>query len=810
MHEKMTFFIALAVSCVYSSTAGGQQQAGFRESLQPFFASYCNDCHADGQSEGGLALDQLNADLSDEATFARWERIFDRVAKNEMPPADSDQPTDRQLADFVKLLGDDLVAAHTAHKGTVLRRLNRREYQNTMNDLFGTHLDLESRLPEDGRSHEFNNVGESLSISMVQLQRYLEAADSVLESAIATTTEPPEVTTKRATYAETREGEKHIGQVWKKLDDGAVVFFRSGGYPSGMLRTANTRATGRYRIRVTGYAHQSKEPITFAVGSTSFQRGSQKPTYGYFAFPPDEPTTIELEAWIEKNYMIDITPWGIGTNFNEVQKNGVDKYSGPGLAIQHVDLEGPLVDQFPSRGHRLIFDGLDRREIEPRNPNEKKRSWYQPQFEIVSDAPRQDAEKVLQRVATLAFRRPTASSDIEAYGELFATQMADGATFEDALRTAIAAIFCSPDFLYLREPSGWLDDHAVATRLSYFLTRTTPDEPLLEAARSGSLSKDPQLLLAHTRRLLNDPRHQRFIEDFTDAWLNLREIEFTNPDQNLFPEFDRFLQYSMIEETRGFFAKLIEDNAPVVDLVQSDFTLLNNRLAAHYGIDGITHPDVRPTPLPADSVRGGLLGQASILKVSANGTNTSPVVRGVWVMERMLGETAPPPPSGVPGVEPDIRGASTLRELLAKHRNLDACRSCHTLIDPPGFAMESFNPIGGWRENYRSLGDGERIDLEIDGRKVRYRRGPVVDASGELPDGTKFSGFREFRELLARDQDVLAKSFATKLLIFATGREMGFSDRSEIDRIVDASRAKGHGIRDLIELVVLSKAFRSK
>ncbi|HRX77430.1 MAG TPA: DUF1588 domain-containing protein, partial [Pirellulaceae bacterium] len=202
--------------------------------------------------------------------------------------------------------------------------------------------------------------------------------------------------------------------------------------------------------------------------------------------------------------------------------------------------------------------------------------------------------------------------------------------------------------------------------------------------------------------------------------------------------------------------------------------------------------------------------QASILKVSANGTNTSPVVRGVWVMERILGQAPPPPPAGVGGVEPDIRGAKTLRELLDKHRDLDTCRSCHQMIDPPGFALESFNPVGGWRDRFRSTGEGERINLEVRGNKVRYKLGLEVDASGELPDGREFSGFLAFRELLAEQEDLLAKALATKLLIFATGREMGFSDRAEIERIVRESAAKGHGVRELIHLVVMSEAFRFK
>jgi hypothetical protein len=278
----------------------------------------------------------------------------------------------------------------------------------------------------------------------------------------------------------------------------------------------------------------------------------------------------------------------------------------------------------------------------------------------------------------------------------------------------------------------------------------------------------------------------------------------------LFPEFEPFLQYSIVEETRAFFRELLNANLPVRNVVKSDFAMLNNRLAEHYEIEGVVGPEIRRVALPADSPRGGILSQASILKVSANGTNTSPVSRGVWVMERILGQVPPPPPVGVAGVEPDTRGAQTLRELLEKHRNLDTCRKCHQIIDPPGFALESFDPVGGWRDRFRGTGDGERVSLEVRGNKVRYQLGREVDASGTLPDGREFSGFQEFRDLLAEQDDLLAQAFATKLLTFATGREMGFSDRVEIERIVSESAAHGHGVRDLIHLVVGSEIFQSK
>jgi len=799
--------VVVAGLAVFLTTSSATAQSA---SVKRFFAEFCNDCHSGGTPDGGLNLESLTDNLGEPAVFARWERIYDRVVSGEMPPEDSDQPAAEVRDGFVRSLRDVLTKAHETSKGTVLRRLNRREYENTLNDLFGANLDLASRLPADGRSHEFDNVGESLSISMVQLRQYLRCAEDVLDEAIVKSIAPPESQVIKASYADSRDAERFLDKVWLKLDDGAVVFYRAFGYPSGMLREANVRTDGWYKIRVTGYAHQSDEPITFSIGGTTFARGAEKPTFGYFSMPPGKPTTVEVLAWMPARYMVDVTPYGLIDRDNEIRKNGVRDYKGPGLAVQQVEVEGPITKEFPTRGHKLIFDGLQRTEVLPRNPNDRRKPWYVPKFEIDTQNPERDAEQVLVRIASRAFRRPAEAADVAPYLDLFNAERQKESTFEDALRTAITAILCAPEFLYLQENPGTLDDYALAARLSYFLTRTLPDDELLQVAESGRLAGDREVLLAQAERLLKHPHSSRFIDDFTNAWLNLREIEFTNPDRQLFPEFDQFLQFSMLDESRAFFRELINRNLSVVNVVKSDFAMLNNRLAEHYGIAGVTGPELRPVSLPVGSVRGGFLTQSSVLKVSANGTNTSPVVRGIWVMERILGQTPPPPPAGVPGVEPDIRGASTLRELLDKHRDLDTCRACHQVIDPPGFALESFNPIGGWRDRYRSLGEGERIETEVNGQRVRYRLGPPVDATGELLDGRSFDGFRTFRDLIAADPDTLTRSLASKLLTFATGREMGFSDRQQVERIVSESARQGYGIRDLILQVVASDAFRSK
>ena len=799
--------VAFLLSLLSFSTASSKD--GFPKQLQPFFSLYCNDCHSEGADDGGLDLDLLGGDLSDAETLANWIRIADRVHQGEMPPEDNDQPTRRHRSTFSKILNRALTNAHAEQKGTVMRRLNRREYQNTINDLFGTHLDLASKLPEDGRSGEFDNVGEALSISLVHLQQYLDAIDLAMDSVIMKTTAKSEPITIQTHYAETREGKDHIGKKWKQLKDGAVVQFVSNSYPTGMLRTALAKVPGKYRIRVTGYTHQADTPLTFSIGSTTFHRGAEKPTYGYYMFSK-KPQTIELEAHMEAGHMVDVAPWGLWNRDYWIGKKDINAYTGPGLAIEKVELIGPLVDEFPSHGHKFLFQDFQFQEIQPSNPVVKTKSWYVPQFELIAKNPKLAGEKTITRVANAAFRRPASLDAIARYVTLYQAELKNGASTKDAMGTAVSAIFCSPDFLYLQEPSGWLDDYAIASRLSYFLTRTMPDAELLEAAKSKRLSQDPHALLHHARRLMNTPHHQRFIIDFTDAWLNLRDINFTSPDTTLFPEYDAFLQYSMLEETRRYFAALIEDNASVTHVVKSDFAMLNNRLALHYGISDVEGPDFRRVSLPKSSVRGGLLSQASVLKVSANGTSTSPVVRGIWVMERIAGNKPPPPPPGISGVEPDVRGASTLRELLEKHRDSDTCNGCHSMIDPPGFALESFNPIGGWRERFRSLGEGEKSADLVNGIKVRYKTGPPVDATGTLSDGSKFKGFVDFRNRMAKSEDLLARALLTKLLTFATGREMGFSDRQSIAKLVERSKKKGHGVRDLIELTITSKMFRRK
>ena len=348
----------------------------------------------------------------------------------------------------------------------------------------------------------------------------------------------------------------------------------------------------------------------------------------------------------------------------------------------------------------------------------------------------------------------------------------------------------------------------LASRLSYFLWSSMPDEELFRVAEQGKL-RDPEMLRRQVERMLRDPKSEAFTENFTGQWLGLRAIDDTMPDRKLYPEFDNLLAVSMVQETERFFREILDRNLSLTHFVDSDFAMLNGRLAEHYGIPGVSGLEFRKVSLPPDSPRGGVLTMASVLKVTANGTTTSPILRGAWVLDRILGMPPPRPTVDVEAVEPDIRGATTIRDQLAKHRDNPACATCHTKIDPPGFALENFDVIGGWRERYRSIGRGE--PAVVDGRRMRYRFGPVVDASDVLPDGRRFRGIEEYKRLLLDDKDQLARALTEKLLAYATGADpITTADRPSIEAIVNRVRGRDYRFRSLVHEVVQSDTFRHK
>jgi hypothetical protein len=587
------------------------------------------------------------------------------------------------------------------------------------------------------------------------------------------------------------------------------------------------------------YPGRRNEPIAvYASG------GGQTRPVGAVDFTP-EPTISEIEVFLLPGEVIRTD----GSRLFRTRVNGTDEQyvnplatedGMPGYAVQWVEIEGPFYDDpVGGAGYRLLFDNLklvpskDPRagvplQIGPapaaapgpgggRPPGGPggfgRGAIRQAPYEVESAAPREDAERLLRSFLKQAYRRPVAEADVKRFLALYDDQFKQGHGFTRSLLSAYAAVLASPGFVFVEERPGRLDDHALATRLALFLWNSIPDDTLRALADQGELGK-PAVLRAQTERMLADPKSRRFVEAFTDYWLDLRKIDDTSPSTTLYNDYemDDPLKLAAIEETRLFFAELLRADLPARTVVASDFTFLNERLADHYGIKGVSGVNFRKVTLPADSVRGGLMTQASVLKVTANGTTTSPVLRGHWITDRILGLEIPPPPPSVEAVEPDIRGAVTIRQQLDKHRADAGCASCHRKMDPPGFALESFDVMGGYRDRYRAVSDKVPPvkGYGMNGQAFQFHYALPVDSAGELPDGRPFQDVREFKKLLVQDEVPIARNLARQLTVFATGAPVRFSDREEIEKILAAAKGSGYGVRSLVHAIVQSELFRNK
>lgn len=809
-----------------AAAAVANDQAGF-------LRTYCVDCHNGPEAEAKLDLSTLKWEPENRTTFTRWVKVYDKLHAGEMPPPDVPSPTAKERAAVLQSLAKQLKAADRAQQqreGRVrFRRLNRVEYEYTLRDLLKLPgLEIREVLPADAEAHGFDNVGDSLRVSYVQMARYLEAAETALDKAAWLA---PEIKSYKFRLPFVDIHRFRITKDRTTIDNEAVL-----------LRQPNTAQTpwridsvqipfpGKHKIRIRGRAvtyHQEKDDkpgegelrkpefphiVTFyqgtrVLGSVDLVAAS---------------TTQEITAWLEPReqiylYVPTLDDW------NPKWNKGA--YTGPAVALEWIELEGPGEVSWPAASYRVLFDDL---KVElwdeesglqpPAELGDVKHHKRYPKLEfphkksrymVVSPSPEEDARRLLKRFMQRAFRRPFPSDEVERYLELVRADLKKQKPFHEALLTGYKAVLSSPDFLYFLEKPGRLDDHALANRLSYFLWRSQPDETLRSLAERGVLQND-DVLREQIDRMLRDPRMERFIADFIGQWLDLRELRDTQPDEKLYPEFDDFLLESMQAETEAFFREMVQANLPTRNIVDSDFVMVNNPLADLYDLEDVQGVSLRKVTLPPQSPRGGLLTQASVLKVTANGTTTSPVVRGGWVLDRVLGTPPAPPPPNVPAVEPDTRGATTIRELLKKHRADQACASCHAKIDPPGFALESFDVIGGWRDRYRSLENGESPQTTVHGKPVRYKLGLPVDCTGQMADGRAFADIHEFKELLLEDERQIARNLTERLIVFATGAGISFADRDVVEAILDKTERDSYPLRDIIHAIVQSDLFRKK
>jgi hypothetical protein len=844
---------------VLSPAAFGQPTA--------FLEKHCYGCHDATAKKAGLDLTSLKP-----TDTARWIKVHDRIEAGEMPPRK--KPPAAETAAALTSLRALIVKAEPA-RPTGLRRVTRVEFEHTVRDLLDLPgIPLQGELPADGSAHGFDNNSDALDISHVNLAKYIEAADRALDMAIATQPKPPSVTKQRISLANPHGFVAHVlmhgdGVLLNNkqpdpdfppagehmhLDQGAherMGSFRNGS-SVGLFRHEDesfhpyfiefvTIYPGPYRVKTSLWSFQwDKGKVLPARGTEAVRlsivtltgdgRGGGHPStvLGYYDAPPNAEKVHDFTTWLNKNEIIGFNAASLAPGAQTRGKYRAMGFTGPGIACDYLDIEGPLHDVWPPRSHRALFGDLPivefnqadhpKTRVPKRTPvrQEMGAGKNRPDptsgvWTVQSAEPLADADRLLAAFLPRAFRRPVDANTRQQYLAKVEERLQAGDCFETAMRWAYRAALCSPDFLYHVEPVGKLDDHALACRLSYFYWRSMPDAKLTELANAGRL-REAGVLRAECERLWRDPKSERFVEDFLGQWLKLRLIAATDPDRKLYPEFSPYLQDSMVGETRAYFRELIEKDLGARYLVRSDFAMLNERLAVHYGIPSVSGSKIRRVAVPAGSPRGPFMTQASILKITANGTTTSPVPRGAFVMDRLLGQPPEPPPPNIPAIEPDVRGAKTIREQLDKHRTNPSCASCHAKIDPPGFALESFDVIGGQRTRYRSIGAGDpaprgTIDPFIG---ISFKLGPSVDASGQLPDGRAFKDINAFQDLLAADSGRLLKNLARQFATYGVGRSLSFADRAQIDAIVAATQKNGGGVRTLIDELVQSPLFSTR
>lgn len=787
--------------------------------VRPFLAKHCLECHGPKAAKKRVRLDLLPPEFATKEHMAHWQEVLEKLQAGEMPPQDKPRPpqADAKLVmDWIQgaLLAAD-IAAQKKDGRVVLRRLNRIEYQNTVRDLLAIDAELKDILPEDESADGFDNIADALHISPGLMECYLQAAETALDAAIVHEPKRPSMVQKRFTYKD-GDGIKNMNVVTR--DDGVVFFFDVTG--ATVLKGFNVPRDGNYRVRISARTYQSDKTVRMAVFGGNFrERTGAKYLIRHFDVTPGEPTVHEFVQRMKTAEALRIAP--------DLKRpsNSTDfaTFKGPGLLVQWVEVEGPLLDVWPPESHRRLFGDLPFAPLSnsgARDPAVAKEKGFKKKgaplprppaaFTVTSANPIEDAGRILRDFVPRAYRRPVTDEDVKPYVALVKAQLDQKADFEEAVRVGLKAVLCSPEFLFLKENPGRLKAHALACRLSYFLWSSMPDAELLDLAKTDKLTK-PDVLRAQVERMLRDRRSANFTANFLGQWLDLRQIDFTTPDKALFPEFDALLKVSMVKETELFFEEILKNDLSLLNFVDSDFTMLNERMAVHYGIPGVLGQEFRKVKIPEGSVRGGVLTQASVLKVTANGTATSPVIRGNWVLKNIIGKPSPPPPPNVPAVEPDIRGTTTIRAQLAKHRQIASCAVCHNKIDPPGFALECFDPIGNLRDYYRIMGDnGKRVDVYVKGAHVRYKQGPTVDASGEMPDGKRFKNIIEFKRVLLEDKDQIARCLTEKLMTYATGGRIRPADRQVVEAIVAGVREKNYGLRTLVHEIVQSPVFLNK
>jgi hypothetical protein len=832
-HRLEELMIRSAISMFVVAAIGfcvGDAQCVMAGEVDPqvtaFLNRYCVECHGATKPKGDFPIGQLKVSAN-RADAENWQLVLDNLQLGEMPPRDAKQPQPAEVEQVTSWIQTELSRAAEELKGTgdevVLRRLNRVEYENTVADLFDVHGNFAAGFPDDLREHGFDNNGAALMLSAAQMQEYMKAADFILTRAIAPSQRPQTVNrtftlhdgnrraiegarknladrlakfdsltpqekanTLKMEEAARANPDSH-GYRFPVLDNGGLrppkptdgphldAVMTVQNYFSGEPQVGLPAGRGWYRVKAVAYAMKNDgKPARLKFTVHEGYSGKLPKAESVFAFTDDQPREVEALYYMEPGDRVVFT---IIDGAPHSQGRTMIDQPGPFIAIRSFNIEGPVYESWPPRGHRTLFGDID-----PTQPTPES------------------AATIAAHLAPKLFRRPVDDHAVAKYRALY-EKFAKTMKPDEALRGMLTAMLVSSRFLYHEEPPNGPDAYAIASRMSYFLWRSTPDDELLRAAADGSLL-DPAKRRVQAARMLADPRSGRFLKDFTGQWLRVREVGVMKPSADLYPEYDLELEAAMRGETEHFIEEMFRRDLPLSNLIDSDWTMLNERLARHYKIEGVAGPDFRRVSLDkSKTVRGGLLTHASVHAITSNGTVTSPVARGTWMLEKFLGTPAPPPPPDVPAIEPDIRGATTIKEQLAKHRTIASCNSCHRKIDPLGFALESFDVIGGWRENYRVLVEPKP------GARAKLTDGSAVDPADEWAGVGRFKSFQEFRELVKKREDLVTQNLTHQLATFALGRAPGFADRQPLHAIATQVREKKSGMKSLVLDLVSSHVF---
>lgn len=734
----------------------------FDSLVAPFFGDYCLDCHSNDRKKAGLNLEPFQGDVAVFKEPKFWSRIIEVIETREMPPEDKSQPTNElrfEIASFLRTGLRALDCDQLVLPGKVtIRRLNRNEYNNTIQDLFKIDLRPADEFPNDEVGYGFDNIADVLSIPPILMEKYLAAAETIASTAILSNVPPwPPV---EKFEAETMTGSS---------DDVRTAFERFLGLyrESSAYKDVKLARAGTYHIKITAHGDQAgpeAPKMKVSINDTQHHEFEVPQIAG-------DPGHFEFTTTLKK-----------GSNRVEVAylNNFVDNKSGDrNLFVDFIEIVGPSGLQRPPlpESHTAVI---------PTQP--------EPGHEL------DHARNVLSAFATKAFRRPATSEESTRSADLVRMVLEDGGSFEEGIQLAVQAILSSPKFLFRweLEPDSLsdeeqqirnLNDYELASRMSYFLWNSLPDDELFNLASEGRLTK-PDVLSAQIDRMIQDAKARRFIQNFVGQWLQIRNLETHSPDPSLFPQFTQELRQDMKRETEMVFEVVLSQNLPITTLIDSDFTYLSKRLAQHYGLPEPEGDSFSKVFLPANHPRGGVLTHGSILTITSNPTRTSPVIRGKWILEQILGTPPPPPPPNVPELEAtkEIAANASLRQRLEIHRDKPDCAGCHAKMDPIGFAFENFDAVGRWRD---------------------AEDGFPIDPSGSLPDGSQFHGPNDLKKYLTSGE-TFTRALTEKMLTYALGRGLEYFDECAVAKIVHSVQSEEHKFSALIRGIILSDPFQKK